>query len=153
MDKQNTNKLIVGATFGAFDLLHIGHIKMLEECRAQCDKFVVGLHSDPSLDRPTKNKPVQTMYERYKQLMQCPVLIDEIIPYDTEQDLYNILAIEDINIRFLGHEYYNQIDTGGNLCDIRGIKIVYNEKRWHNYSSSELRQRIIKCSQISTSKK
>jgi glycerol-3-phosphate cytidylyltransferase len=133
--------LIKGFTCGAFDLLHAGHVEMLRECKNECDYLIVGLHSDPSIDRPKKkNKPVQSMYERYVQLRGCQY-VDEIIPYDTEHDLINILAMEPIDIRFVGMEYKDTILTGQDICEKRDIETIFNT-RLHTFSSSELRSRL-----------
>ncbi len=79
-----------GFTCGAFDLLHAGHIVMLKEAKENCDYLIVGLQTDPSIDRQEKNQPVQSVYERYMQL-QAVKYVDEIIPYDTEQSLIDLL--------------------------------------------------------------
>jgi len=131
---------IVGFTCGAFDLLHPGHIAMLNDCKRYCDHLIVGLHTDPSIDRPTKNKPIQSVYERYVQLKGCKH-VDEIIPYDTEEDLQNLLSIESIDVRFVGSEYKGTYITGQKICDMRKIAVVYNT-RLHNYSSTNLRDRL-----------
>jgi glycerol-3-phosphate cytidylyltransferase len=131
---------LVGFTCGAFDLFHAGHVAMLRECATHCDVLVVGLHTNPKTDRPEKNSPVQSMYERYLQLQACHY-VHKIIPYDTEEDLINLLAIEKIDVRFVSEEYRGQSITGENICEARGIDIIYNS-RLHNYSSSELRNRI-----------
>ena len=130
----------VGFTCGAFDLLHAGHIVMLREAKQHCDTLIVGLQTNPQIDRPTKNKPVQTVYERYTQLVGC-AYVDLVIPYETEQDLCNLLAIEPINVRFVGEEYTGLILTGQQICETRNIDIVYLPRR-HYYSSTELRERI-----------
>jgi glycerol-3-phosphate cytidylyltransferase len=130
----------IGFTCGTFDLLHAGHVAMLRECASQCDVLIVGLHTNPSIDRPNKNAPIQSMYERYLQLESCKY-VDKIIPYDTEQDLLNLLSIEKIDVRFLSEEYENTNITGEDICDQRGIEIIYNSRK-HNYSSSELRERM-----------
>ncbi len=127
---------IKGFTASAFDLLHSGHIAMLEEARNQCDYLIVGLHTDPTIDRPQKNRPVQTTFERYLQLKGCK-FIDEIIPYDTEEDLINMLQVIQPDIRFIGEDYRGQSFTGNNLP----IKITYTTRR-HNFSTSLLRKRI-----------
>ena len=133
--------MIVGFTCSAFDLLHPGHLAMLKECKSHCDHLIVGLHTDPSIDRPgAKNKPVQTVYERYAQLRACKY-VDEIIPYETEYDLINLIAVENINIRFVGEEYSDTFLTAQDICDNKGIKIFYNSRK-HKYSSSELRSRL-----------
>jgi glycerol-3-phosphate cytidylyltransferase len=133
--------MIVGFTCGTFDLLHPGHIAMLKDCKSNCDKLIVGLHTDPTIDRPdTKNKPIQTMFERYIQL-QAVKYVDEIIPYDTEADLSNLLGVIDIDRRFVGEDHINDKLTGQLICDQRGVEIVFNE-RCHNWSSTELRSRL-----------
>lgn len=132
--------MITGFTCSAFDLLHAGHVEMLRECKQHCDWLIVGLHVDPRVDRPEKNSPVQNVYERYLQLRGCKY-VDEIIPYQTEEDLVNLLAIESINVRFVGSEYRNTYITGQDICEKRDIEIIFN-KRYHGYSSSELRKRI-----------
>lgn len=129
-----------GFTCGAFDLLHAGHVAMLEEARTQCDYLIVGLHTDPSIDRPTKNKPVQSVFERYWQLRACRY-VDDIIPYETEQDLLNLLWLLRPDVRILGPEYLDQAFTGQHL-DIP-LRLYFNS-RGHNYSSSELRNRLLK---------
>jgi glycerol-3-phosphate cytidylyltransferase len=132
--------LVVGFTCSTFDLLHAGHVAMLAECKQHCDYLIVGLQVDPSKDRPEKNKPVQSVYERYTQLRGC-AYVDQIIPYETEADLQNLLAIEDIHVRFVGQEYIGTALTGEDICERREIRIHYNN-RMHNYSSSELRRRL-----------
>lgn len=133
--------MVIGFTAGAFDLLHAGHVNFLSDCKQRCDILFVGLHTDPSIDRPKKNRPVQSTYERYIQLKGLSS-VSHIIPYDTERDLINILACEKINIRFLGSDYIdNKEYTGYKLCEDLNIKIEYIH-RFHNYSSSELRERV-----------
>ena len=131
---------MTGITFSAFDLLHSGHIKMLEEAKTQCDYLIVGLQTDPTIDRPEKNKPVQTVVERYIQLKGCKY-VDEIIPYTTEQDLEDILQSFKVDIRIVGDEYKNKIFTGRSYCESKGIKLYYN-KREHRFSSTLLRKEI-----------
>lgn len=130
----------IGFTASAFDLLHSGHTLMLEEAKQQCDYLIVGLQTDPTLDRPSKNKPVQTVVERYLQLRACKY-VDEIIPYSTEQDLEDILASMHIDIRILGVEYRDKDFTGRDICKKRGIEIFFNQ-RDHRFSSSDLRKRV-----------
>jgi glycerol-3-phosphate cytidylyltransferase len=131
-----------GFTCGAFDLLHPGHIHLLSEARTMCDVLLVGLHTDPTIDRPEKNKPVQSTFERYAQLAVVEG-IDHIIPYDTENDLLNLLATFPINVRFLGSDYEHRVYTGSAVCEKRDIEIVFIP-RLHNWSSSELRGRLSK---------
>jgi len=132
--------LKVGITFSAFDLLHAGHIKMLEEAKRNCDYLIVGLQTDPTLDRPEKNKPVQTVVERYIQLKGC-VFVDEIVPYATEQDLEDILHSFKIDIRFIGDEYKEKKFTGRDYCEQSGIELFFNQ-RDHRFSSSDLRKHV-----------
>ncbi len=130
----------VGITFSTFDLLHAGHVKMLEEAKRQCDFLIVGLQLDPSLNRPEKNSPSQTIIERYIQLKGCKH-IDEIIPYVSEQDLEDILRSFKIDVRIIGEEYKDKIFTGKDYCIKNGIEIYYN-KRDHRFSSSGLRRQV-----------
>ncbi len=130
----------VGITFGAFDLLHAGHVLMLKEGKTQCDYLMVGMQTDPTIDRPEKNKPVQSVVERYIQLAAVDD-IDEIIPYETEQDVKDILNSLKIDVRIIGSDYIGKDFTGKNICVNRGIEIFYN-KRDHAFSSSELRRRV-----------
>jgi len=133
--------MIIGFTCGAFDLFHPGHVILLQRCKQTCDYLIAGLHTDPTIDRPeTKNKPVQTTFERYVQLNACHY-IDRIIPYDTERDLENILATTKIDTRYLGSEYKGTQVTGEDICQELGIEIVYID-RLHSYSSTELRNRL-----------
>ena len=130
----------IGFTCSTFDLLHAGHILMLAECKSICDYLIVGLQTDPTIDRPeTKNKPVQSIVERYVQLSAVK-FVDEIIVYDTEKDLEDLLMFLPISMRICGEEYKDRDLTGRDICDTRGIKIYYNS-RTHRFSSSELRQR------------
>ena len=130
----------VGITFSTFDLLHAGHIMMLEEAKTQCDWLVIALQSDPTVDRPEKNKPIQTMYERYIQLKGCRY-VDEIVPYTTEEEVRLILESRQFDVRIIGEDYKNKDFTGKDICDDRGIRIYYNSRQ-HHLSSSELRKRI-----------
>ena len=131
----------VGITFSAFDLLHAGHIGMLREAAENCDYLIVGLQTDPTIDRPdTKNKPVQTLVERYAQLNALK-FIDEIVPYETEQDLLDILELFQINVRFLGEEYKEDEFSGKDIYRKRGIQLHFN-KRDHRFSTSDLRKRV-----------
>jgi glycerol-3-phosphate cytidylyltransferase len=130
----------VGFTCSAWDLLHAGHVQMLREAKEQCDYLLVGLQTDPSIDRPTKNSPVQTIVERYTQL-KAVSYVDEIIPYATEKDLEDILTMYHIDVRILGEEYREQDFTGKDICRKRGIELYFN-KRDHRFSSSDLRRRV-----------
>lgn len=132
----------VGFTCSSFDLLHSGHVQMLRDAKDQCDYLIVGLQTDPTIDRPEKNMPIQTVVERYTQL-KAVGYVDEIIPYATEQDLEDILSMYHINVRILGEEYKNGKFTGRAICASRGIELYFN-KREHRFSSSELRKRVFK---------
>lgn len=135
--------MITGITFSAFDLLHAGHVQMLKEAKAQCDYLIVGLQVDPTVDRPNKNKPVQTVVERHIQLEGCRY-VDQIIPYSTEQDLVDILQTYPIDIRILGVEYKGTNFTGRDYCEKKEIKLYYNT-RDHRFSSTELRRQVAGC--------
>ena len=140
--------MIVGITFSCFDLFHAGHIKMLEEARAQCDYLITGLQVDPTLDRPEKNKPIQSVVERYIQLKSCKY-VDEIVPYISEQDLLDILTSFKIHKRIIGEEYRKIDFTGKDYCKKKGIEIYYN-KRDHRFSSSGLRKQVYNVEQTLT---
>lgn len=128
---------ITGFTCGAMDLLHAGHLMMLKECKAQCDVLVVGLQTDPTIDRPWKNKPVETVEERMIRLQGCKY-VDKIVTYDTEKSLINLLKELRPNVRFLGEDWKDKSFT---VDDIEGIKIIFNSRE-HDFSSTSLRQRI-----------
>lgn len=129
----------VGIVASCFDLFHTGHILMLTEAKENCDRLVVALQSDPTIDRPEKNKPVQALSERFIQVNACKY-VDQIIPYDTEEDLLNLLSGYNWDVRFLGSDYFGRTDfTGSDLY----IPIHYCSRK-HNYSSSGLRERIVK---------
>lgn len=132
----------IGIVFSSFDLLHSGHIAMLAEAKNHCDYLIVGLQTDPTLDRPTtKNKPVQSIVERQIQLAAIRY-VDEIVIYETEKDLEDVLLTLPINVRILGVEYQNTNFTGKEICEKRGIEIVFNS-RDHSFSSSSLRKRVV----------
>ena len=130
----------VGITFSAFDLLHAGHVAMLRESKQQCDYLVAGLQLDPTIDRPEKNKPIQTIVERYTQL-KAVKYVDEIIPYTTEKDVEDILEMYQVDVRILGEEYKDKDFTGNDICRRLGIELYFN-KRDHRFSSTDLRKRI-----------
>lgn len=135
-----TNK-IVGFTCSTFDLFHPGHVLMLKEEKEYCDYLIVGLQTDPTIDRPdTKNKPVQSVYERFVQLQGCKY-VDEIIPYETERDLLNLLKTQKIDVRFLGDEYKERDFTGKTYCLDNNISLVYHARQ-HDYSSTSLRKKV-----------
>ena len=131
----------IGFTASTFDLLHAGHIAMLREAKSQCDWLICGLQVDPSIDRIDKNKPIQTIVERFVQLVAV-CYVDEIVPYSTEKDLEDILQMFNINVRIIGEEYKDGKFTGRAICSSRGIEIYYN-KRDHRFSSSDLRKRVV----------
>ncbi|WP_347174859.1 adenylyltransferase/cytidyltransferase family protein [Polaribacter uvawellassae] len=130
----------IGITFSAFDLFHAGHVKMLEEAKRQCDYLICGIQTDPTIDRPEKNRPVQSIVERYIQLNGCR-FVDEIVPYATEQDLEDVLRSFKINVRIIGDEYADKNFTGREYCEGKGIQLYYN-KREHRFSSSGLRKEV-----------
>ena len=130
----------VGITFSSFDLFHAGHVKMLEEAKLHCDYLICGLQTNPTLDRPEKNMPVQTVVERYIQLKGCKH-VDEIVPYATEQDLEDVLRSFKIDIRIIGDEYASKQFTGRKYCEEKGIDLYFN-KREHRFSSSGLRKEV-----------
>ena len=130
----------VGITCSTFDLLHAGHILMLEECKTHCNYLICAIQVDPSLDRPEKNKPSQSLVERFIQL-KAVKWVDEIIPYSTESELEEIFSALSIHVRIIGEDYLGKDFTAKEICNQRGIDIVYN-KRQHKFSSSELRTRI-----------
>jgi glycerol-3-phosphate cytidylyltransferase len=133
--------LKIGITFSTFDLLHAGHVAMLSECKNHCDYLIAALQTDPTIDRPdTKNPPIQSIVERQIQLAATRY-VDEIVVYQTEKDLEDILLTLPIDVRILGVEYADKDYTGRQICIDRGIEIVYN-KRDHSFSSSSLRKRV-----------
>ena len=132
--------MIVGLTASTFDLLHAGHVAMLREAKTQCDHLICALQVDPSIDRSEKNPPVQTLVERWTQLDGVKY-VDEIIPYQSEKDLEDILQLYNLDIRIIGEEYKHGKFTGRAICAARGIEIYYN-KRDHRFSTSDLRLRV-----------
>ena len=132
----------IGITFSTFDMLHAGHIAMLSEAKNHCDYLICGLQTDPTIDRPeTKNSPIQSIVERQIQLAACRY-VDEVVVYQTEQDLVDLLLILPLNVRVLGVEYEGKQFTGDQACYDRGIQIVFNG-RDHSFSSSSLRKRVV----------
>lgn len=129
--------MITGFTCSTFDLFHAGHIMMLKEAKSVCDYLIVGLQTDPTLDRSTKNKPVQGIFERYVQLQACKY-VDEIVVYATEKELLDVLNSYPIDIRIIGEEYKDKQFTGRNIP----MQIHFN-KRKHSFSTTELRQRVL----------
>jgi len=128
----------IGFTCSTFDLFHAGHVMMLKEAKTQCDYLIVGLMIDPTVDRPgTKNKPVQTVLERFIQVKACSY-VDEIIPYGTEKELLDILTSYPIDVRIIGEEYRDKQFTGFNLP----ISVYFNSRQ-HSFSTTELRQRVL----------
>ena len=127
-----------GITFGAFDLFHAGHIVMLQEARTVCDYLIVCIQTDPSLDRATKNSPVQSIVERQIQVAACKY-VDEIVVYDTEADVLEILRSMEWDVRILGDEYRDQDFTGREET----LDRCYFNTRPHSFSSSELRLRVV----------
>ena len=132
----NSSDERVGITASCFDLFHAGHVLMPQEAKEQCDRLVVALQTDPTIDRPEKNKPVQSLVERYIQVQACRY-VDDIIPYTTEEDLLNILQCYDWDVRIIGQDYYGKRFTGDEL----DMEVYYNSRR-HSFSTTELRKRI-----------
>lgn len=126
----------IGFTCSTFDLFHAGHIMMLKDAKKQCDYLIVGLQTDPTLDRAEKNKPVQSVFERYVQLEACKY-VDEVVVYATEKDLLDILQSYEIDVRIIGEEYMNKPFTGDKL----EMEIYFNKRR-HSFSTTELRKRV-----------
>ena len=140
MITKNGKKTKVGFTASAFDLLHAGHISMLIDAKAQCDHLIVALQNDPTLDRPEKNRPVQSIVERFIQL-KAVRYVDDIVVYNTEKDLEDLLLMLPIDIRILGEEYRDKPFTGRDICTSKGIELFFNTRR-HSFSTSDLRKRI-----------
>ena len=131
----------IGFNCSCFDLFHAGHVAMLKMERDLCDYLKVALQVDPTIDRPgVKNKPIQSIYERYIQLQACKY-VDEILLYDTESDLINLIKSQTIHVRFLGEEYKNKDFTAKQYCMDNGIELYYH-KRQHSFSTTELRNRV-----------
>jgi len=137
--KQDGKK--IGITFSTFDMLHAGHVAMLSEAKNHCDYLIAGLQTDPTIDRPeTKNKPIQSIVERQIQLSACRY-VDEVVVYQTENDLRDLLLILPVDVRILGIEYKDKDFSGAEECYDRNIEIVFNG-RDHSFSSSSLRKRV-----------
>lgn len=132
--------MTTGFVASTFDLLHAGHVMMLREAKSQCDHLICALQVDPSADRKDKNKPVQTLVERHVQLSAVKY-VDEIVVYETEKDLEDILEMFPIDVRILGEEYKDKDFTGREICKRKNIKLYFN-KRDHRFSSSGLRKRV-----------
>lgn len=132
--------MIRGFTSVVGDFLHAGHALMLDECKRYCDYLYVGLIIDPTTDRPEKNKPIQSAFERYIQIRSHRA-VDEVIPLDGEADLLLAIKALPIDIRFVGDDYKGKEFTGKKECTDMGIQIIFN-RRDHGLSSSELRERI-----------
>jgi len=133
--------LVIGITFSQFDLLHAGHIAMLSEAKNHCDYLIAGLQNNAQWDRPEKNEPIQSIVERQISLSAVRT-VDEIVIYNTEKDLEDILLTLPIDVRILGVEYSDKDFSGKEICQKRNIKIIYNG-RDHSFSSSSLRKRIL----------
>lgn len=131
--------MVIGFTSVVGDLFHPGHIAMIQECADQCDYLIVGLICDPT-DRPFKNKPVESVFERWFRVAHCEG-VDEVIPLEGEADLSLALEMLDYDVRFVGEEYKDRYFTGKDVCERRGKPIVYN-RRGHGLSSTSLRDRI-----------
>ena len=134
--------MIRGIIFGTWDLLHCGHLYTFQQCKENCDYLIVGLQVDPHIERKDKNKPIETVFERFLRLKSCK-WVDEIIPYETEDDVLNILKTQSIHIRFNGedHSLKSKPSIRDEVCEEEEISIVYIPRR-HDWSTSELRKRI-----------
>jgi len=130
----------IGFTASTFDLLHSGHVAMLREAKTACDYLICALQNDPSIDRPEKNKPVQNIVERQAQLAAIKY-VDEILVYNTEAELLDILSMYHIDVKIMGEKYRNKDLTGRELCQERNIEFYFN-KRDHRFSTSDLRKRV-----------
>lgn len=137
MEATNTK---IGITCSSFDLLHAGHIKMLEEAKQHCDFLICALQTDPTIDRSEKNQPIQSIVERWVQLDACKY-VDQIVPYATEKDLEDIFLSFDLDVRIIGEEYREKYFTAKDICETKGIEIIYNS-RLHGWSSTNLRKRL-----------
>ena len=133
-----------GFTCSSFDLFHAGHVMMLREAKEQCDYLIVGLQTDPTIDRATKNKPIQSVFERFIQLNAC-VYVDEVVVYATEKELRDILLSYPIDVRILGEEYKGKEFTGHDI----EMDYYFNERK-HSFSTTELRQRVVEAETIKT---
>jgi glycerol-3-phosphate cytidylyltransferase len=131
----------VGIVASTFDLLHAGHVTMLREAKTQCNHLICALQVDPNIDRPEKNSPIQSLVERYVQLSAVKY-VDEIVVYQTEKDLEDILELYPVDVRILGEEYRDKDFTGREICKRRGVRIYFN-KRNHRFSSTDLRKRVM----------
>ena len=140
MENISVKNMEIGFTCSSFDLFHAGHVSMLNEAKKFCDYLIVGIQIDPSLDRKEKNKPILTLIERQLQVRACK-FVDEIIVYETDDDLLTLLQTLPIDIRFVGNEYYKKDFTGKSTRHKDGYEIFYNSRDL-GYSSSELRRRI-----------
>jgi len=134
------NGLKVGFTCSTFDLFHAGHVVMLQEAKKQCDYLIAAIQTDPTIDRISKNKPVQSIVERQLQVKACKY-VDEVVVYSTEKDLEDLLKTLPIDVRILGVEYKDKPFTGKDICSLRDIHIYYNS-RDHSFSSTDLRKRV-----------
>ena len=140
--KLREDGLKVGITFSTFDLFHAGHVAMLAEAKNHCDYLIAALQTDPTINRPEKNKPIQGIFERYVQLQACKY-VDEVVVYATEKELRDILLSYPIDVRILGDEYASKSFTGDNL----NMELYFN-RREHSFSTTELRQRVVDAERI-----
>lgn len=129
--------MIVGFTCGSFDLLHAGHVLMLEEAKRHCDRLVVGLQADPTIDRPDKNKPIMSLEERAA-VLRAIKWVDDVCIYSTERDLLSLLTTLKPDVRIIGADWKGKQFTGFELP----IRVIFNSRN-HSYSSSSLRERVM----------
>ena len=133
--------LKIGIVFSQFDILHAGHIAMLSEAKNHCDYLIAGLQNNAQWDRAEKNAPIQSIVERQISLSAVR-FVDEIVVYNTEKDLEDILLTLPVDVRILGVEYMEKDFTGRAICEKRKIELVFNS-RDHSFSSSSLRKRVV----------
>jgi glycerol-3-phosphate cytidylyltransferase len=126
----------IGIAFSAFDLLYAGHVKMPEDVKRQCDYLIAAIQTDPSIERPEKNRPIQSVVEKYIPLKGCSH-VDEIVPYATEQDLEDILRSFKLDVCIIGYEYREKNFTVRRYFEEKGIELYYN-RRDHRFFSSSL---------------
>ena len=142
MQLKSDDQIVIGFTCGAFDLLHAGHVLMLEEAKSVCDYLIVGLQTDPTIDRPEKNKPIQSLVERTIQV-NAVKYVDQTICYQTEAELLELLKVIQPDVRIIGEDYKDKDFTGKQWCFDNDVYIYYNSRQ-HTFSSTELRTRIKK---------
>jgi len=129
-----------GLVAGTFDLAHPGHVLLIQHCARMCSTLFVALQTDPTIDRPEKNKPVETTFERYTRLSAMTGVFT-VIPYDTERDLDNMLRSRLFDVRFVGDDHQEKL-SHVEACSVAGVETVI-VPRLHDWSSSALRCRVL----------